>query len=300
MGNLGKILVATDLSNFSVRVVERAAMIAAHAHAPLSLVHVMDQRAISALEALTGDWATTRKNRAIERAQLQLAEGAERLRARYHLPVHTDVMVGQPQDVVAKLAESPDVALVVIGAHSKESLRYTMLGTTGERMLRAIRKPILIVRNKPVEPYGGVLAAMDFSDASIGALHLAARIVPNARLAVLRVIDTHFDGLIGLFGANADDLAEFWTEARVDALAKIESVIAHLPERPADSSAEVDSGKPADVILQRSRRAGIDLIALGRHGPIRTLDVLIGSVAHAVVNRCDCDVLVSAVMGYDT
>jgi universal stress protein E len=298
MGNLGKILVATDLSIFSVRVVERAAMIAAHAHAPLSLVHVMDTRAISALEALTGEWATARKNRAMQRAQSQLAEGAERLRARYHLQVHTEVIVGQPQEVVAKLAEAPDIGLTVLGAHSNETLRHTMLGTTGERMLRAIQKPVLIVRNKPTEPYCGVLAAMDFSDASIGALHLAVRIAPNAHLAVLRVIDTHFDGLIGLFGANADDLGQFWTEARVDALAKIESVVAHLPERPAASSPEVDSGKPADVILQRSRRAGIDLIALGRHGPIRTLDVLMGSVAHAVVNRSDCDVLVSAVMGY--
>jgi nucleotide-binding universal stress UspA family protein len=299
MGNLGKILVASDLSEFSVHVVERAAMIAAQAHAPLSLVHVMDTRRISALEALTGEWATTRKNRAIQRAQLQLAEGADRLRARYHLHVHTEVIAGQPHEVVAKLAAAPDVALTVIGARSNETLRYTMLGTTSERMLRAIRTPMLIVRNKPGEPYGGVLAAMDFSDASIAATHLAVRIVPNARLAVLRVIDTHFDGLIGLFGGNADDLAEFWTEARVDALAKIEAVIAHLPERPATVSAEVDTGKPADVILHRSRRAGIDLIALGRHGPIRALDVLIGSVAHAVVNRSECDVLISAVSGYD-
>lgn len=299
MGTLGRIIVATDLTNFSVRVVERAAMIAAQVRSPLSVVHVMDAGSISAMEALTGAWTTARKSTALQRAESRLAESLERLRSRYHqLDMDSEVIVGRPHTVVADMAEARSVALVVIGAHSNEALRHTMLGTTGARMLRAVRNSILVVRNKSSEPYRGVLAAMDFSDASVAAMQLAVRIVPGARLAVLYAINTHFDGLISLFGTGDEDLAEFWTQARVDALAKIEALVAHLPDHPISVSPEVQKGKPADVILQRSRSADVDLVALGRHGPIRGLDVLVGGVARQIVNRSECDVLVSAVTGY--
>ncbi len=297
MGTLGRIVVATDLTNFSVRVVERAAMIAAQVRSPLSVVHVMDAGSISAMEALTGGWTTVRKSAALQRAESQLADSLERLRGRYQLDMDSEVIVGRPHTVVADMAEARSVALVVIGAHSNEALRHTMLGTTGARMLRAVRKPILVVRNKSSEPYGGVLAAMDFSDASVAAMQLAVRIVPGARLAVLHAINTHFDGLISLFGTGDEDLAEFWTQARVDALAKIEALVVHLPDQPVSVSPEVQKGKPADVILQRSRSADVDLVAVGRHGPIRALDVLVGGVARQIVNRSESDVLVSAVTG---
>lgn len=300
MGTLGRIIVATDLTNFSVRVVERAAMIAAEVRSPLSVVHVMDAGSISAMEALTGAWTTARKSIALQRAESRLAESLERLRGRYQLDMDSEVIVGRPHTVVADMAEARSVALVVIGAHSNEALRHTMLGTTGARMLRAVRKSILVVRNKSSEPYRGVLAAMDFSDASVAAMQLAVRIVPSARLAVLHAINTHFDGLISLFGTGDEDLAEFWTQARVDALAKIEALVAHLPDHPVSVSPEVQSGKPAEVILHRSRGADVDLVALGRHGPIRALDVLVGSVARQIVNSSECDVLVSAVTGYES
>ncbi|MFM9883416.1 MAG: universal stress protein [Burkholderiales bacterium] len=299
MGTLGRIIVATDLTNFSVRVVERAAMIAAQVRSPLSVVHVMDAGSISAMEALTGAWTTARKSTALQRAESQLAESLERLRSRYHLDMDSEVIAGRPHTVVADMAEAHSVALVVIGAHSNEALRHTMLGTTGARMLRAIRKSILVVRSKSSEPYRGVLAAMDFSDAAVAAMQLAVRVVPSARLAVLHAINTHFDGLISLFGMGEEDLADFSTQARVDALAKIEALVAHLPDQLESVSPEVQKGKPADVILQRSRSADVDLVALGRHGPIRGLDVLVGGVARQIVNRSECDVLVSAVTGYE-
>ncbi|MFN0300961.1 MAG: universal stress protein [Burkholderiales bacterium] len=299
MGTLGRIIVATDLTNFSVRVVERAAMIAAEVGSPLSVVHVMDAGSISAMEALTGAWTAARKSTALQRVESQLAESLERLRKRYQLDVDSEVIVGRPHTVIADMAEARSVALVVIGAHSNDALRHTMLGTTGARMLRATRKSILVVRNKSSEPYRGVLAAMDFSDASVAAMQLAVRIVPSARLAVLHAINTHFDGLISLFGTGDEDLAEFWAQTRVDALGKIEALVAHLTDQLVSVSPEVQKGKPADVILQRSRSGDVDLVALGRHGPIRGLDVLVGGVARQIVNRSECDVLVSAVAGYD-
>ncbi len=270
-------------------------MIAAPANAPLTLVHVMNTETVSAYEAMTGGWSKAESF--LQRARSQLAESAERLRARYQLNVEFEVLVGRPHAVVAEVAEARDVGLVVIGAHDNEALRYTLLGTIGARMLRAIRRPILVVRNKTTEPYAGVLAAMDFSDASIAAMQLAVRIVPNARLAVLHVLDTHLDGLLGVFGAKAEDLAEFWTQARVDTLAKMEALIAHLPERSVAAEAEVQQGKPAEVVLHRSRRAGVDLLALGRHGAIRAIDVFVGGVVRQIVNRSDCDVLVSGITG---
>ncbi len=54
---------------------------------------------------------------------------------------------------------------------------------------------------------------------------------------------------------------------------------------------EVSSGLPARQIAAYARRAGIDVIVMGRHGRSGVSHVLIGSVAEAVVRRSPCWVL---------
>jgi nucleotide-binding universal stress UspA family protein len=54
----------------------------------------------------------------------------------------------------------------------------------------------------------------------------------------------------------------------------------------------VSSGVPARQIVTYARRAGIDLIVMGRHGRTGVSGLLLGSVAEAVARRAPCWVLI--------
>ncbi len=56
-----------------------------------------------------------------------------------------EVKEGDPSVEILKAAESEDVDMVIMGAHSKEVLNYTFLGRVTQRVLRHIRKPVLVV-----------------------------------------------------------------------------------------------------------------------------------------------------------
>lgn len=54
---------------------------------------------------------------------------------------------------------------------------------------------------------------------------------------------------------------------------------------------DVAEGKPADVVLSEAKRVGADVIVLGSHSHSTLGEVLLGSVAHRVVQRAAVPVL---------
>ncbi len=59
--------------------------------------------------------------------------------------VTIEVKEGDPSGQILEASESKDVDMVIMGAHSKEVLKYTFLGGVTQRVLRHIRKPVLVV-----------------------------------------------------------------------------------------------------------------------------------------------------------
>ena len=82
------------------------------------------------------------KKRLEHYAQKELQEEEkEKLLARTTI----EVKEGDPSVQILEAAESEDVDMVIMGAHSKEVLTYTFLGGVTQRVLRHIRKPVLVV-----------------------------------------------------------------------------------------------------------------------------------------------------------
>ncbi len=59
--------------------------------------------------------------------------------------ISIEVQEGDPAVRILEAAEADDVDMVIMGAHSKEVLKYTFLGGVTQRVLRHIRKPVLVV-----------------------------------------------------------------------------------------------------------------------------------------------------------
>lgn len=78
-----------------------------------------------------------------------------------------------------------------MGAHRKQLLRDIFVGTTIERVVRTGHRPVLMVNNEAAHPYVRVLAAVDTSDPSAGALHSARSLgfFDNAHLTVVHAFE---------------------------------------------------------------------------------------------------------------
>ena len=60
--------------------------------------------------------------------------------------VHTSVRVGQPADAILTLERELDIDLIVMATHGRSGLGRLMLGSVADRILRASRAPIVLLR----------------------------------------------------------------------------------------------------------------------------------------------------------
>jgi nucleotide-binding universal stress UspA family protein len=72
-------------------------------------------------------------------------------------------------------------------------VRELLLGSTTERVLRKITRPLLVVKQMAHEPYRRVLAPVDFSIRSVAALDLARAIAPEGSLVLLNAFEAPFE-----------------------------------------------------------------------------------------------------------
>ncbi len=85
----------------------------------------------------------TRLKRRLENYANKELQGDERKKMMEMIRI--EVKEGDPSVEILKAAEKEDVDIVIMGANSKEVLKYTFLGGVTQRVLRHIRKPALVV-----------------------------------------------------------------------------------------------------------------------------------------------------------
>ena len=141
----------------------------------------------------------------------------------------------------------------------------------------------------PAAPWRHILAPVDFSEGSKGAVRRAQALAHKhqATLTLLHVVedlvlyDDFYDPIVpltmeyedALLDAAAEQLAKLARELNLD-----------------NPRLEVVLGSAAASILSWAEAQGVDLIVMGSHGR-RGLARLLGSTTHAVLNRARCEIL---------
>lgn len=288
---LRKVLLATDLSARGDRALERAVAIAMDRQAHLTVLH--------AFEDFDDTHLTYGVNRApswrappdaIELAKRRIREG---LRAELGGAIEQATVLieeGQPADVIERTVVSLGIDLIVTGIAREGpfSSRPVVLGRTVERLLRRVAVPILIVRNRPRAPYGGILVTTDFSEPSANALQVAMSFFPNQTLHVLHAFQLPGPAVLtdvrrqveGFKQTHAMELARFLESMVLPAEARRRLVTL------------VEQGDPAQLVREYLRDQGADLVVLGTHGRGAMLEALIGSTAKSILSSLPCDALV--------
>lgn len=137
-----------------------------------------------------------------------------------------------------------------------------------------------------------ILAAVDFSEESRGALELAAMLAArfDASLALVHIVEPVFGpsdvALISMTGA--------WSPERLmeQATVELRELRARMPVACRVVETTVRSGIAFFEITEAAKALGADLIVIGTHGYTGIKRALLGSTAEKVVRHAPCPVLV--------
>jgi nucleotide-binding universal stress UspA family protein len=210
------------------------------------------------------------------------------------IPWSERVEEGLPAQCILDCARSLPADLIVMGTHGRSGFEHLVLGSVTEKVLRNATCPVMTVPPRAATasklPFRRLLCPVDFSEASIEALHVALPLAEeaDAELTILNVVDWPDDETFLVEAFEAPDMRrqlETQTAQRIDALIPDE---ARVWSRP---SAKVAIGTPHREIITAATDLDADLIVIGVHGR-NTLDVtMFGSTTNQVVRRAPCPVL---------
>jgi len=137
-----------------------------------------------------------------------------------------------------------------------------------------------------------ILVAIDLSSASRKILDKAktlALALP-AKVCLLHVVEGDLDFLDhepGLQGTSDQGPQEFPQEHK-----DLQKEVDGLRESGIDTKGLLSQGSVIDVILQKSKQLGIDIIIVGTHGHGGVHHMIFGSVSEGVLRSSSCPVLV--------
>jgi nucleotide-binding universal stress UspA family protein len=279
-----KILLATDLSARCDRALDRAATLANQWQAELVVLHAIEDP--SALQRRNEARKPTRRRPfdPVETAQRQLTQDLHGFAGRFRAIVRE----GEPAHVIASVAAELGCELIVTGLARDETLGRFMLGTTVDRLLRRTHEPVLVVRRRARSAYQNIVVATDFSDASLGALRIAADFFPGQTLTVFHAWEPPSVQL----GTDSSSIASQFrhlTEQQCAAfLERFRSGAALVPSL----ETWIEQGDVVSLVEQLVFERGVDLLVLGARGRSALAEVLIVGTASRILHALPCDTLI--------
>lgn len=296
MEPLGPILVATDFSGHARHAATRAARLAHDIPSALTLMHVLPAQPVTKIREWLGA-SSAHEQKLCDQAHWQLRQLASELTSVRRVELDIEAAAGSALDEIVRAAERVDARLLVLGARGAGFLRRLVLGTTSQRLVRRTDRPLLVVRQPAHRSYRRVLVAVDFSPQSLGALTLARRVAPRAKLVILTVFQVPFEGKLRFAGADDATFDIYRQQARARALRQLHALAHEAGLSPSQRELYVVEGDASRRIVEQEHSRDCDLVVLAPHVRSAAADLLLGSVTKHVLAEGNVDVLVSTQIG---
>ncbi|SFW13024.1 universal stress protein [Nitrosovibrio sp. Nv17] len=289
----GPILVATDLSERSLRAATRAALLCAElGRGEVELLAVKEAKLPDALALVLGSTLAAAESMLVGRTLEELRPISRSLQENHGIRCTSSVRFGRPGEAIAARAVESSAVLTVIGMHGGGFFTELFVGNTADELSRASRTPLLVVRNAASHAYREVLVPVDFSEDSRHAALEALRIAPSAHVTFLHVFDIVLEEQMRCVNAPAEAVARYGIRAREAARAELHRFVGGLGLGDRACAHVVVFGNPGHAVCDHARTLQPDLIALGKHGRRPIENLLLGSVTRHALERAGCDVLI--------
>ena len=287
----GPIVVGTDFSNAAQAALGLASQIAVRTQSPLHVVHAWNTGLWSA-NAFSGEiplepllaLARTSASEALERlAESCRAQGCET----------TAVLEdGAASRLLPTIAAREHANLIVVGRKGSAQLSHVLLGSVSERVVRGSGCPVLVVPESASPPSmpSRFLVGLDFSSASLEALHAAAELSirfgcerPNLLAHAYQderaewLASWSETGKMAMRGRDSEAV-ERWARDQLGEQARFEITLVE--------------GIAEDVLLQTAREQGCDWVCLGLQGRTALASFLVGSTTRRILEMADRPILV--------
>ena len=140
-----KILIATDGSEYTKNSIDYGIDLAKNTQAKLHVIYVIDTAAFASLP-MDAAWESMYEllKQEGDEATRYVAEKAES----EGLEVEKLTVEGHPAEEIIKYAEKNSMSLIVMGTLGKSGLDRFLLGSVAEKVVRASKIPVLVVRGK--------------------------------------------------------------------------------------------------------------------------------------------------------
>jgi len=180
-----------------------------------------------------------------------------------------------PAEAIIEETQEGDYDLVTMG-YGGEIEHKPHLGSTTQKVLRHVQTPVLIAREK--RQMKRILVPFDGSEKSQKALKYGASLAEksNAELTLLYIQE------LGLLKIKPDVAKKIGDNILSEAISQVKGV--KLNQR-------LESGDPAEMIVQLADKENYDLIVMGNKGHGAVMRFLMGSVAEHVVHYANTSVL---------
>jgi nucleotide-binding universal stress UspA family protein len=284
------ILVPTDFSKMSIRVIEPANWLAERFAASIHLVHVREPAYPTGFIAPAPSFSVmTYEKQAKERVAGEL----KALAYKYGVPAaRCHVLCGTaPFNEICGLAGKIPAHLIVMPTHGRTGLEHMFLGSTAERTVRHSPCPVFIIRQlgnglfEKKAGYKKILVPVDFSDCSREGLRYAIKFAERfgAKLIVLHVISLPWPDITDV--ALTDDMQK-------DLARRMQRFLHTVEFRGVKVQTAITTGIPITEICSFAAKEEVDLIITSTHGVSGLKQVSSGSVAEKIVRHAFCPVVV--------
>ncbi|GMV24200.1 MAG: hypothetical protein AMXMBFR58_02310 [Phycisphaerae bacterium] len=290
MSESKSILVGVDFSDCSRAALAQALRLGKARGCQVHAAHVVDTLVVVALQEVLPPEARAIHDQSINEARRAWEQFAAAVPggggATFHVEMNNRIAG------VLGLVEKTHAGLLVLGCSGDPE---TGIGTMTTECIGRSPADVLLVRENHSGPFKRVVACVDFSQTSRGALDAAAQIAAadGAQLSVVHVFEAPWTRLY--YRLPALDAADaFEGDYRRALEARLREFVAESGAKVAAASPTCelfDGGGHRSGIAEYARSRKADLVVLGTHGRSNLRDTLLGSTAVKALQKTTCSVL---------
>ncbi len=294
MLDIRRILCPVDFSDASQHALDHAVMIAGWYRARITALHVRHPAFLIEPPILFTDFGGGAVA-TLEDAETRLQHWLAPVRA---AGIACDVLAVDGSNAAGQIvaaAGTLEADLIVLGTHGRSGFERLLLGSVTEKVVRTAPCPVITVPPPSVAtstlPFKRVLCAVDFSEPSMAALHVAVSMAKESgsTLTLLHVLEFPPEGEMS--ASVPFDMATYRTAVQTEAARRLVEVITEDVRTWCQPATKLVYGKPYVQILGTASETHADLIVLGVHGR-NALDLMIfGSTTNHVIRSATCPVL---------